>query len=540
MASTFEPVVASAWTSSHAWDKNAPGDPFRTTVVEMCPAPGTPKVVSNRAVGPHRAMSLAPRLILTVLMPIVACFLVFGYATVQLRRRAMMDETEDDVRDHGTTLQVALDAFLRDHRVSEMAEIAEGLSRADRVLGVLVFDRYDHLASSSRSVTQYVRRFESMAHTARTSERVVAEVRRLESGVRVFVYAFPIGARSGTGPRGAAVLLRDLRYIDDNMVLFTRQLALGCLALMVTVTAAAWFVLRGSVLRPLAGLLHRVERVASGDLESESGTERNDELGRIAGAFNRMVASLRDAGAEIEAKNAANVALERRLQHAQRLALIGQIAASLAHQIGSPLNVVLGRARYALKQGGQADRDRRHFEEIVTGGEAISAAVEGLLTQARRVRGKATRIDLGALARDTLRFLDTECERGHVVATLDAEENVCVHAVRGELEQLLLNLCLNAIHAQPDGGRLRIRVERGDVNDAEGSAVISVADAGPGIPPDLREKVFEAFFTTRSAPEGTGLGLAICDEIVRRLGGTIVALESPEGGALVRVCLPEV
>lgn len=486
------------------------------------------------------AISLAPRLIVMLLVPIVACFAAFGFITVELRRRAMMDEADHEARDHGTTLQVALDEFLRDHRIAEMDELTEALSRGERIVGVLVFDRFDQLATGSGTMESAAPVMLPIATAARIARRGRSDVVRLASGRQVFAYAFPLGLSTAGPPRGTAVLMRDLEYVADNTRQFARELALGCLALMLLVAGAAFFGLRSAVLGPLRDLLRGVERVASGDLASPVRANRDDEMGRIAEAFNRMMGSLGDARAEISAKNEANLALERRLQHAQRLALIGQMSASLAHQIGSPLNVVLGRARYALKQGGQSARDRKHFDEIVAGGEAISAVVERLLGQARRVRGPATRVDLAVVAKATLRFLESECERSHVRATLEAESDVCVNAVRTEVEQVLLNLCMNAIQAQPDGGRLAIRVRRVVGDAGETIAELSVADAGPGIPVEARERVFEAFYTTKEPTEGTGLGLAICDEIVRRLGGTIVASAEPDGGALFRVSLPEV
>jgi two-component system NtrC family sensor kinase len=114
-----------------------------------------------------------------------------------------------------------------------------------------------------------------------------------------------------------------------------------------------------------------------------------------------------------------------------------------------------------------------------------------------------------------------------------------VNAVRSEIELVFLNLCMNAIQAQPKGGALRVRVHRVVTESGDALVEASVADAGPGIAVENRERIFEAFFTTKPPSEGTGLGLAICEEIVRRQGGTIVATDGPEGGALFRVSLPE-
>ncbi|MDB4930768.1 MAG: hypothetical protein JWM10_3252, partial [Myxococcaceae bacterium] len=335
-------------------------------------------------------------------------------------------------------------------------------------------------------------------------------------------------------PRGVVVLVRDLRSIDDRLARFTREITWLGLALGVILTAITMVGLRRAVIRPIAALARHAEHVAEGSLDEVVDVGRRDEVGRLAQAFDRMLRSLRAARADLEAQHEAARSLERRLQHAQRLALIGQLSASVAHQVGSPLNVVLGRARYALQQGVHEPRVERHLREIEAGAAQISAVIESLLTHARRVRGRTEPVDLGELALAAARFLEAECEAAGVEMTVDAAP-VVVDGSRPELEQVLLNLAVNAIQAQPGGGAVRVRV--GVAADDAAAAELSVDDAGPGVPEEQRARVFEAFFTTK-ASEGTGLGLSISDEMVRRHGGSIRVEASPLGGARFVVRLP--
>lgn len=482
-------------------------------------------------------MSLSIRLMIVLLVPIALCFGAYGYLNIRLRRQEMLAEAEREVRDHGTAIEVALDAFLRDRNLADMAELTENLSHPDRTLGVLIFDAEGHPVQASRSVERYRRDFDDIARRARQRRTVISEIRTLH-GVSLHAFAFPIGSDGDVKPRGSAVVLRDMSYIEENLAQSAHRIVLAGTAVALVVILGTWLGVRAAVLRPIATLVQGVERVAEGALDVEVHIPRHDELGRMATAFNRMMASLRAARQELEAKSKANVALERRLHHAQRLALIGQLAANLAHQIGSPLNVILGRARYALKQGGQSPRDARHFQEIIAGAESISRVVEQLLSQARRVRGRPGKVDLGQLARQTVRFLEAECERASVITSVQSQSDVVIDGSRDELEQVILNLCLNAIQAQPCGGRLDIFVGVTQGSDGRPMAELSVKDTGPGVPPELRERIFEPFFTTKDASVGTGLGLAICEEIVRRHGGTITVTDAPGGGALFRVTLP--
>ena len=249
-----------------------------------------------------------------------------------------------------------------------------------------------------------------------------------------------------------------------------------------------------------------------------------------------MLRSLRATRSDLDAQHEAARSLERRLQHAQRLALIGQLSATVAHQVGSPLNVVLGRARYAIQQGVHEPRVERHLREIEAGAVQISQVIESLLTHARRVRGRTETIDLGDLAGATARFLEAECEAQGVRMSVDAADEVFVEGSRPELEQVMLNVMINAIQAQPEGGAIQVQV-REAVSDEQATAEFTVDDAGPGVPDEMRARVFEAFFTTKAA-EGTGLGLSISDEMVRHHGGTIRVEGSPLGGARFVVRLP--
>ena len=343
--------------------------------------------------------------------------------------------------------------------------------------------------------------------------------------------------RADHGPlRGVVVLVRDLRSLDDRLAQFTKEITLLGLALGFILTVITLVGLRRAVIHPIGALARHAERVAGGSLVEVVDVGRRDEVGRLAQAFDRMLRSLRATRADLDAQHEASRSLERRLQHAQRLALIGQLSATVAHQVGSPLNVVLGRARYALQQGVEEPRIERHLREIEAGAVQISLVIESLLSHARRVRGRTAPVDLGELARSTARFLDAECEAQGMRMTVRVDRGVVVEGSRPELEQVMLNVMINAIQAQSEGGVIEVRV-RAAVTDDQATAEFSVDDAGPGVPEDQRARVFEAFYTTKAA-EGTGLGLSISDEMVRRHGGSIRVEASPLGGARFVVRLP--
>jgi signal transduction histidine kinase len=479
-------------------------------------------------------LNLATRIVLSLLVPVLVCLGAYGVLNVRLRRSEMIDDARRELNDNSKVLSVALGAALRDRQIGDVAELVDDLSRADRVFGVVILDDRDHVVRASQAVAGDVRRFLSVGRAARTGE---SRVQSLTVGPRpVMAYGFPLRVRDHDPPIGAAVLLRDLSYVEQNIATSSRRVALVGLVLALSVVVAAWLGMRSSVLHPLSLVLGAVECTRPESLEHKAPVVRNDEIGRLAIAFNALLDSLRRAQDSLEDRTQALVNVERRLHHAQRLAVVGQLAANLAHKVGSPLNVILGRARYALQHGGQSERDQRHLREIVAGAESISAVIEQLLAHARKGRGPVADVRLDEIVRSVARFLEIESAKRGVTVTVVTPVAATVHASREEIEQVVLNLMMNALQAQPNGGRVVLTVTAPD--NPSMPAQIVVDDAGPGLGDGDPARVFEPFYTTKPALEGTGLGLTICDEIARRLGGNIVAEQSELGGARFVVNLP--
>jgi signal transduction histidine kinase len=480
-------------------------------------------------------LSLATRIVTSVLVPMLLCIGVFGVINVRLRRVEMIDDARRELRDHATTLSASLGAALRDHQIEDVAELVDDLSRADRVLGVVIFDHDDQLVRASRSLQREAPRFATFGRRARAeTDRV--EAMTASDGRRVIAYGFALRARVGERHRGSAVLLRDLSYVDENVAHSARTVSIVGVLLALIVVAAAWIGVRSAVLRPVELLVAAVERTGLDALEHKAPVLRRDEVGRLSRAYNALLDSLREARAALDERTDALVAAERRLHHAQRLALVGQLAANLAHRMGSPLNVILGRARYALQQGGQSERDQKHLREIVAGAESISAVIEQLLSRARRGRGKVSSLELGSIALDVARFLEVEAEERGITIAIAAAGPAWVKATRNEIEQVVLNLCVNAMQAQPRGGRVELSVR--ELTEEPPRVELRVDDAGPGVAPSERERVFEAFYTSKEPHEGTGLGLTICEEIAQALGGTLTVTDSALGGAAFIVVIP--
>jgi signal transduction histidine kinase len=239
--------------------------------------------------------------------------------------------------------------------------------------------------------------------------------------------------------------------------------------------------------------------------------------------------------AELREKTEALIRSEEELSRANRLSALGELTASLAHEIGNPLGAIKGAAEIVADGLDPADRKGRFGQLLLKEVNRLDSVVRSFLGYARKEAdsgGSPPSADLGRMLRDVAALVQPQCDRSGISLELDLEEPLAaLRCQPSHLQQVFLNLVLNAVQATPAGGRIRITTSR----CTEGIAA-TVEDSGPGIPPGLGERIFEPFFTTRG--EGTGLGLAIARRIVSGYGGSIEAKSRPEGGAAFRVTFP--
>ncbi|SEU29177.1 sensor histidine kinase [Stigmatella erecta] len=224
-------------------------------------------------------------------------------------------------------------------------------------------------------------------------------------------------------------------------------------------------------------------------------------------------------------------ALETQLLRAEKLATVGVLAAGIAHEIGTPLGVVRGRAEYVLGKLGAAHPQAAGVGVIVDQIDQVSRTIRQLLDFSRLQPAVARPVALSRLLRDVYELLRLEAERRQVVLELDVPEGLPLLAADpDQLQQALVNLVLNACDACSAGGRVHLSATAPDGSSAGawGFVTLLVRDDGCGIPAESRNQVFDPFFTTKKRGQGTGLGLAIVAQIVRNHGGR-VELESEPG-----------
>jgi signal transduction histidine kinase len=341
-------------------------------------------------------------------------------------------------------------------------------------------------------------------------------------------------------------LIRDYDYIDSEVSATLRRI-LPLLAIgVVAFGAVIYFLLMNTVVGPLRRLLDAIDAVAKGDLSRAVLPEREDEVGRLAGRFNAMTNYLREAREEEARANAARLTLETRLRHSEKLATMGQMAAEIAHEVGTPLNVIGGRARSLARRPGDAGEVQKNAEIIGAQVDRITKIIRQVLDFSRKSRPTLTRVDVAKTVTEALEFVSETLQRQRVKTELrTAPDLPPIPGDPEELQQVCLNLLMNAVHAMPEGGLLSVAVEHVlrrkeglEMSPPAPYLLLQISDTGAGVPPADRERIFEAFFTTKDTGEGTGLGLAVAKGIIKDHDGWIEVDGRPEGGAIFRVFLP--
>jgi signal transduction histidine kinase len=336
-------------------------------------------------------------------------------------------------------------------------------------------------------------------------------------------------------------------------------LALLILADVVIFVAFGAYKLQGLVLSPLEGVVEAVEAIANGDLSRRVPAGETREFARLSHSVNRMTSRL----LEEQAQRA----------HLEKVASVGRLAAGVAHEVGNPLGAIAGYT-HLLRASVNGDPGAA---EALGGIERESARIDrivrGMLDYARARKRVWAPMNPNDVARGVVQMLAEQGTLRGVRVTLSLQEELPpLLGDSHEMEQVFVNLVLNAVDAVGGGGAISILSERvpfaelserserrsddpedfAQVRDqsarvrawlttvGEPAEVIQlvVADTGPGVPWEQRERVFDPFFTTKEPGKGTGLGLALVSRIIEGLGGTVWVRTAREGGAAFVICLP--
>ncbi|MBY0512752.1 MAG: ATP-binding protein [Gemmataceae bacterium] len=244
-------------------------------------------------------------------------------------------------------------------------------------------------------------------------------------------------------------------------------------------------------------------------------------------------------GQEVLAPATETEVLRLQLLQAQRLSSVGELASSIAHEFNNILTTIINSAKLGMRNPDPAEKQQA-FERVMKAGQRAAVIAGGMLGFARKSGGHRQKCDVARLVEEVLILTEKDLSKHRVHVETRFAARPTAWAVPGQVEQILVNLVINARQAMPGGGRLKIEVRE---NAAADTVEVKVADTGVGIPPEQLRQIFEPFYTTKQPDEygrgGTGLGLSVCRQIIEQHHGRI-RVESVVGkGSTFTVKLPK-
>ncbi|HEU0032609.1 MAG TPA: ATP-binding protein [Kofleriaceae bacterium] len=356
---------------------------------------------------------------------------------------------------------------------------------------------------------------------------------------RMYVYH-----RVEAGARPAAIELwesldAEQRYLRSSIAQIVGE-AVAMIGLSMVIVLALGHAFVG---RPVRRLVEHAHRIGEGDFDTRLALRQRDEIGHLAASLDTMAERLRVARVELERETTARLSVVEQLRHAERLATVGQLGAGVAHELGTPLNVVIGHAQMIAEDHPAPSQTHEHAGVIAQQARRAAAIIRQLLDFARRRSPQRTPTNLRELAAHTTKLVEPLAAKRRITLALDGDP-VTAEVDAGHVQQAITNLVVNAIDASAEGGTVRVAIGRGRAAPPTGGnerpcAWIAVIDHGAGMPPDVLARVFEPFYTTKQPGAGTGLGLPVTYGIARDHGGWIDVTSRVGEGSTFRLVLPE-
>jgi signal transduction histidine kinase len=423
------------------------------------------------------------------------------------------------------SVEVAFEHAIRDRQLEDVQETLSELEAIDPRIDVYVLGPSDSIVAQSRGS----RRPPKLA--ADGDVHFVAEGGSELAATRVALQG-PLPGIDGL------VVARPLEDLADDLAHTRQQVWLTALASIGASALLLFFVSRTFVEQPLSAMVRAMRDFREGEAVELRGPFRDDEVGHALQEFARLVDELHTARERIDHEREARAVLELNLFKLDKLATVGQLSAGVAHEVGSPLQVLEGRLSSLRRDLAGQDKAERVLGIALEQTRRITRVVSQLLAFARPAPSSVRSIAPAQSAQAVVDFLEFEAKRRgvRVVARFEhAPSEVLLDP--DHISQIVLNLLRNALEATPSGGSITLVMEERTIERVAHLA-ITVRDSGRGIEPQQQQHIFEPFFTTRAGHGGTGLGLAVARALAERYGGTIVVSSALGEGASFETLIP--
>lgn len=483
-------------------------------------------------------MNISSKLIFLLTISVGAVMLLSSFLFLLQREAGLERALRDELKAHAITLQTALEENYAEGRNAESQRLIDRLRKNTKVYSVTLLDEKGNIIKSSHPETKKVfSRPDNLSLVFENSETIEYSY---ENENRKFIsIVLPIVTENQT--HKALNIAKPLDLIEQEIYNARLNWLAVTLFLLAIIFLVVILVLRQSLTSPINELLKGAESFGKGNLDYRVKVNKNgDELAVLAESFNTMADNLTEQRENAKRESENRLLLERELRHSERLASVGRLAAGVAHELGTPLNVIDARAAQILQKESLAEEKKvKNLNIIRRQSDRITHLVKQLLNLARPFNLQFADVNLKENLTDTIEqtLLDDENIQVH----FDVDEDLTIFADAEYLKQVSINILRNAKQAilkkDKNGGEIFVEASKLKRNDKQFVSV-KFTDTGEGIKSEHLKKIFDPFYTTKDIGKGTGLGLAVSHRIIEEHEGFIEVENESDKGAVFTVYLP--
>jgi two-component system NtrC family sensor kinase len=519
---------------------------------------------------------LAPRLILLLTVFVVIVEGAFGYLNISIQERQLIEEVITGADQLSRSITSATwHAMLADHR-QDAYDVMDTIAKKQSIERIRIFNKEGRVMFSTVPGVEAEENVQMDSETCQVCHsepdpRVEVDTpsrarifhgedgRRMLGMVTAFYNEPSCVAACHAHPPETSVLgvldlTMDLQHVDDELTDLTLRAALMSLTHIVFLSLVIYLFTRHFVAKPIRKLLDGTKAVGAMDLDQTIDVRGTTELDELTHSFNAMREDVRRARTELEdlaqsleekvgRRSRQLEATRQKLIQSDRLASLGKLAATVAHEVNNPVGSVLNLSmimqRILTDEGvpeGRVGEFRGYLSQVSSETARVGRIVSDLLSFSRGSAPASAEVDLNESIRHTLSLISHKLELSRVATRMElAPELPAVQCDASKIEQVVLNLVMNASEAMPKGGEVVVRTS---FDPSRNDVLLQVEDTGTGISAEVMPRIFDPFFSTKEEGAGVGLGLAVVYGIVDAHKGTLDVTSNVNVGTTFTVRLP--
>jgi two-component system NtrC family sensor kinase len=520
--------------------------------------------------------TLSTKLIVLLLLVMTCVFALSTYISIQVQTSHLMDNVLQNANRTSDIIKSSTHYSMMLNRKEDLYKIIKTIAAERGIEGIRIYNKKGEIIFSSQSseIGTSVDMTGEACYACHSKEKPIeslpyenrTRIFAASAGYRVLGLINPIKnetdcytAACHAHPESKTVLgvldvKMSLKQVDKNLAESKWHMVLSSLASVLIIGIVSAGFINRVVRRPVRKLIEGTKQVSNGNLEFRISTDSKDELGELASSFNKMSTDLKQAYSEIkrwsetlEEKVKQKTEELRKVQNhillMEKMASLGQLSATVAHELNNPLEGVLTYTKLLKKKLENRSLSDAELEEMI--GELTFVAdetmrcgniVKNLLLFSKTESAGFKPENINAILEKCIRLVEHHLEMHNIVLKKEfSQELPLILCDASQLQQAFLAITMNAVEAMPGGGTLTVRTTQ---RPSEEAVEIAMMDTGSGIPPDILPRIFEPFFTRKSEGKGVGLGLSIAYGIVKRHDGRISVDSEINRGTVFNIVLP--